>query len=387
MLGNIRLMIFLTLILCLSAAQNTVSQSPLTPKFYYLDGEQIYRYDPNLQSRELIEIGTEAVLFNASVSPDGRYLAYMEEGGVLRWIDLQTNQITTFPPRPTPPPYFWPESEPYTSHVVPLAWSSTGKLLLNQYIWEGTYLGWTSVDEPYWHDFPPRPAMPELAEPRPYPTHYGLGYEAWSPDGGKLLFASGGPGTAAVFLSGLTLIDLDQNTTRRIVAESILYPPDGTSLIAGTRFPSWSGDNQWIAFAMQVNILVEAEQIYFPYGLYVARSDGTDRKLIAQDNKTHYIGCTTWSPGGTLLYVYLNAESVIDPAQQLGELYIFDPQSEITVIAASDVRCPIGLSGDGRFLSYFQGNNLMVLSFATQEETVIVADGAGGLNNIGWTME
>jgi hypothetical protein len=176
-------------------------------------------------------------------------------------------------------------------------------------------------------------------------------------------------------------------TTRRIVAESILYPPDGTNLIAGTRFPSWSGDNQWIAFAMQVNILVEAEQIYFPYGLYVARSDGTDRKLIAQDNKTHYIGCTTWSPGGTLLYVYLNAESVIDPAQQLGELYIFDPQSEITVIAASDVRCPIGLSGDGRFLSYFQGNNLMVLSFATQEETVIVADGAGGLNNIGWTME
>jgi hypothetical protein len=385
MLDSMRWIIYVTLTLCLCAAQNTVSESTLSPKIYYLDDGQVYRYDPDLQSRELIETGAESALFNASVSPNGRYLAYMEEGGVLRWINLPTEEVTTFPPRPTPPAYFWPEGEPYISHIVPLAWSSTGKLLLNQYTWEGTYLGWTSVDEPYWHDFPPRPAMPELAEPRPYPTHYGLGYEAWSPDGEKLLFASGGLGTAAVFLSGLTLIDFANNTSRRIVVESILHPSEGKSFVAGTAHPSWSGDDQWIAFTMQTNIILEDGKTYYPNGLYIARPDGTNRKLIAQDSKTEFIGCTTWSPGGSLLYV--DAESSTDPGQQVSDLYIYQPQSETTVVALSDVGCPIALSGDGNFLSYLQEGKLIVLSFDTQEKTEIVKQDAHEINIIGWTME
>jgi hypothetical protein len=375
----------LTMALLVSLEQAATQDAPPSPQFYYLEDGQIFRYDPALKTRIHQETDAEGIIYAAAVSADGRYLAYMEEAGTLRWIDRETQEITVFPPRPTPT-FDWPEGQPYTSHVLPLAWSGDGKLLLNQTLWESNHLGWTSLDEPIWHDLPPRPAIPnDRDDPRFY---YGCGWFAWAPNTPELLFGSGGPGHPCVFMSGLTLIDLEANTAHQIVAEQVINPTGGISLPAGVNQPSWSGDNQWIAFTMQLNIIVEEGKTRFPYGLYIARPDGTERQLIIQDTDTHYIACSTWSPSGNLAYVYLNySQPTYDPQNPLGDLYIYQPSNGIQSLAYTNIGCPITLSPGGQYMSFFQEQHVMILPFATMETTPISEQTMGEANVIGWTME
>src|SRR5436190_1414979 len=97
-----RRLIIVVFCLVLNMTISTAQDPAQNTYFYYLETGRVYRYDPNRQSTETVTTGAETDIDHATISGDGHYLAYVESTGTLRWIDLKTQAVTTFPPRPTP---------------------------------------------------------------------------------------------------------------------------------------------------------------------------------------------------------------------------------------------------------------------------------------------
>jgi Tol biopolymer transport system component len=159
-------------------------------------------------------------------------------------------------------------------------------------------------------------------------------------------------------------------------------------LEAGVNHPAWSPDNQWIAFNMQVNILSRDAKNQFPYGLYIARPDGTDRRLVTQDTDSQVMGCNQWAANGNLAYVLFDiTDPLIDAALVTGDLYIYQPSTGTQTLALKGIPCPFNLSPDGRFLAFVKNRLLTILPFESQQP-VIVSDQQTNENlMVGWTQE
>jgi Tol biopolymer transport system component len=152
--------------------------------------------------------------------------------------------------------------------------------------------------------------------------------------------------------------------------------------------PAWSPDNQWIAFTMQVGTLSRDYRNQFPYSLYIAHPDGTDRHLVVQDSEKAYMGCNQWSSGGNLAYVLIPIPPTItNPITRAGDLFIYQPTAETPTLALKDIPCPFNLSPDGRFITFVRDNRLMILSFETQAATTLSEQTVSENNIVGWTLE
>ena len=142
---------------------------------------------------------------------------------------------------------------------------------------------------------------------------YKDGSPVWSPDGGRIAFASDrgpdpdrNPETAIFVVEARPGAEVKQLTSREF--------PDGSR-------PAWSPDGQWIAF------LYGDEPRFSAYGLsrlaVVAAAGGTPRALAASHDR-NVSGPLLWSPDGTSLAVIVED----DRAEYIGRIPLAGGQVE-----------------------------------------------------------
>ena len=109
----------------------------------------------------------------------------------------------------------------------------------------------------------------------------GIGNASWSPDGEKLAWVVAGNFNGDGKRFGVAVFDLRRKTSRLLhlyqIAGTDRWPPSA----------SWSPDGQWLAF----DAVAETDD----YGLWVAKTDGTEKHHLAQGLRS-----VVWSPDGNM---------------------------------------------------------------------------------------
>jgi|SRR5882762_1402261 len=218
-------------------------------------GWQIYRVGLDGSPPEAVALpGTDLV--HPAVSPDGRFLAYINEAADGGLFVLQTDSAQ--------PRKVYPDAA-----VDQLAWSSKGDQLVLALPWWGAGPGAGGLRVVTVADGTTRDVASDLSEP------------TWSPDGRTILAAEGqAPGSTRMpAIYGITLGD----TTARLVIGG-----------AGARSPAWSPDGQRVALALGR---------YGASFIYTARSDGSDRRQLMRADSTETVTDLkpVWAPDGSRL--------------------------------------------------------------------------------------
>ena len=339
----------------------------------------VYAFDvADQKTRPLTKEGGN--LIGATVSPDGRYLAYFTSAGSLRWLNVSNDETTLFHNESVPIPENASNPRRYNPQPQALGWSADGKLLVSQALPDQrARLGIAELISPFWESFPPRPALAEASNLPADRSDYGCGTYAWSPRGSQLAWASGGPsGSECRFVSGLTIVDFETGSSSRIVAQEI--SPDANNpalkIIAGTDDPSWSADGEQIAFIMRTGIERSDDgTAYIVSSLYAVRADGSDLLLLDEEDRNGWAACPLWI--GDQVY-YVRGTYTDNPANSYGELYKIDPSTLDRRFVSSDVTCISNLSPDGHYAVIRRGDLSLRVWDVARESDIFVTDTNGG---------
>ncbi|RMF42295.1 MAG: hypothetical protein D6755_11640, partial [Anaerolineae bacterium] len=276
-------------------------------------------------------------LYGARVSLDGQYLALSDAHG-LRALNPATGEQN--------PLLIAPQDE---SHYLPLAWSATGRLLVEQVFPDGRlHLGWVSIAQHTWHALP----LPDGVDAYRCPAGV-----AWSPDGKALAIAGRGEGDACQGFSGVALIDMQSGSARML--------PD----VPAAATPAWASDGSWLAFSM-------------PDGdgwrVYVVHPDGSGLAPVSANSRGE-AGWPVWAPDGTLFYAQTQVSS------EENGLYRYDLSAgEGVLLLAGETLQPLSISPDGEFLLYRSGDLVKVWSFLREENMDVTLKKDVGF--AGWLM-
>ena len=131
-------------------------------------------------------------------------------------------------------------------------------------------------------------------------TDFSLGAQdpVWSPDGGKIAFAS-------IIDGGIYTINADGTNLTQIVVKTVYDAYTDTSNIATNRHPSWSPDGSMLCYELFGD--EDSGTTVANANIYVVNSDGTGLRRLTND--LSYEGQPSWSPDGSkIAFVYVKDE-------------------------------------------------------------------------------
>jgi hypothetical protein len=185
----------------------------------------------------------------------------------------------------------------------------------------------------------------------------GIGPQAWSPDGSRLVFAS---------FDGVYVMNADGTGVRRVTryeGDHACYDLD----------PSWSPDGTTIVFA----VLCEGGN----EGLWTVAVDGSDRRqLIGGEYEVDEYRSPVWSPDGTKVAFVKTEWTRDDPIKQASIQAVNADGTGVTrLVSAVAFDRSIAWSPDGRalaFTRYYEGgSDIFLLRLQTGEVTPLTHTG------------
>ena len=325
----------------------------------YIQNNEILGMDMQRQTIQPARISRQGQLRGAALNNGQNWMAYSDDSGLLL-KDIDTGDESTL-------------LEPTADGgiYVPRAWNPQDILLagLVPASEDGAYaLTLLDVPDQSTQDLP----LPDDA------AGYGCDTGAiWSPDGTMLAVTGLGYGAACNINPGLTVVNLEAGSAQTIVAQSVESGTPGTTLTAGARHPAWSADGEWIAFSLDENATAE---LSFPSRLYVVHPDGRGLAPITA-NIRGSADFPVWASNG-LLYYGLQGASTTENG-----IYSYDiTTGEATLLLPGENLAPISISPDGQFLAYFQGDNLHIYTFLTEQDLPQIIEPSDGVpaEFVGW---
>jgi eukaryotic-like serine/threonine-protein kinase len=238
---------------------------------WYRWRRQASELPPKAIARQLTASPPEDWVLAAAISPDGKYVAYVDQTGLL------VRSVDSGETRPISLPADFPAKQ-----IWEICWfPEGGKLLItrSKSASEGTSI-WT---------------VAVLGEASPKRLSREASSPAISPDGKSMVFVSGGTfEPKEVWVSGL-----NGEAPRKLVAA-----------IEGQDFrsPVWSPDSHWIAY---LRAKIEGRSTN-DKSIEVVRATGGSSKTVMSDSSLHasgildscqWSGCLSWTPSWNLVFV------------------------------------------------------------------------------------
>ena len=233
------------------------------------DQYDIYIMDVDGSNQERLTTSGVGVGY-LTCSPDGRRIAYWDEGDILTINDDGSWNIALLSGREAYEP----------------AWSPDGTKIAFQ-SWEHDPDRSEGNSEIYTMDVDGGNLI-RLTDNSAYED-----YPSWSPDGTRIVFVSGRDGNNEIYV-----MNANGSNQRRLTNHS-----------ASDIFPAWSADG--------TEILFQSGRSGQYWGIYIMNADGTNVRML-QQSATYASNCPSWSPDGTkiIFHSFRNTDEA--------EIYIMD---------------------------------------------------------------
>ena len=283
-----------------------------------------------LTPRQLTSNPSEDWVMTSAISPDGKYLAYVDQTGLLaRSLDSGETR-----------PIFLP-AEFASTQICSIVWfPEGGKLLVTLRTPEGYSLWVVTV----------------LGQAPPQLLRRDAGWAAISPDGKSIAFVSG---ALYQWAQDLWVSGINGETPHKI------------GVARGSHTPSWSPDGKWIAYFNPESGRIEAQPT----------SGGASKVLVsAADLATPLVftfsSCAYWAPDWRLIFEVADATSPPEQRQySLWQIHISSaglrpshPPQQLT---------PLGESGVANLSATYDGKRLALLESRSHHDVYLAELQAG----------
>jgi Tol biopolymer transport system component len=362
------------LVLLLFAVVSYQESQPRLILWYWKE-TRFYRFDVGAKTSQLAGIQVNEHVESATLSPDGRSLAFADRSGLRIFSMSQKSSKVLLPAGAGD----IPTAVVYQINYLPLSWSPDGNwLLIHKADWEVNYVYLFSLRS---HALRPLPPIDQDL-PLALACETGL---SWSPDSRAITTGVAGLGMCRGEGGGLYIIARDSLHAERIYSETVPYGPDLKWTMLGS-----AAQMQWSPLGSSIVFIQDS---YIPGTGYRTRLMAVNpvdhQARILAESATH-LSDPVWEPNGKRIY-YVVDRSKSNSVNLLGndEIHSINIDSSDNRLIYSGVDLTLlSVSPDGHWLAFTQSQTpqsltLYILNLTTFEIRQ-VSDGVGGY--AGWEL-